>query len=253
MRKLFGLMGYPLGHSYSKDFFTQKFQEDNLAGYAYKLFSLSSIKQFPELVMRQPDLCGLNVTIPYKKEVMLYMDHLDATAEAVGAVNCIKIRKTKGDILFKGYNTDVLGFEKSLLEFLGTEKIERALVLGTGGSSAAVCFVLRKMGIGITSVSRTKNGDAIAYEDITQEIIANHQLIVNCTPLGMFPEVDTCPEIPYQHLSASHFCFDLVYNPAETLFLKKAKEKNCHTQNGLDMLKYQALESLAIWENTKMW
>ncbi|MSQ79491.1 MAG: shikimate dehydrogenase [Flavobacteriaceae bacterium] len=253
MRKLFGLMGYPLGHSYSKDFFTQKFQEDGLAGYTYKLFSLSNIKQFPELVMRQPDLCGLNVTIPYKREIMLYMDHLDSTAEAVGAVNCIKIRKTKGDILFKGYNTDVLGFEKSLLEFLGTEKIDRALVLGTGGSAAAVCFVLRKMGIGFTSVSRTKTEEAIGYEEITQETIATHQLLVNCTPIGMFPDVDACPEITFKQLTTNHFCFDLVYNPAETLFLKKANETNCHTQNGLDMLKYQALESIAIWENTKVW
>lgn len=236
-----GLIGYPLGHSFSKKFFTEKFVTIGIENIEYELFPLQAINGFLSFIKKNPNIIGLNVTIPYKESVIENLDEIDEEAFQVGAVNTIVITK-KG---FKGYNTDVIGFRKSLTTFLD-KKPKRALILGTGGVSLAAQFVLIRMGIEPTIVSRnSKKG--ITYNDLDQQLMNKHKLIINCTPVGMHPQKEYGPAIPYRFLSSNHYIYDMVYNPTKTLFLKRADERGCNTLNGLEMLRIQAEESWKIW------
>jgi len=243
--KLFGLIGYPLTHSFSKKYFAEKFQREHITDCAYENFPLTSIEEFPSLIKSQPPLAGLNVTIPYKELVIPYLDELNEVAKEIGAVNAIKISEGK----LSGFNTDAFGFMQSL-----TKQIEphhrRALILGTGGSSKAVAFGLKKMGIQFHFVSRNPEFDyELSYGDLDKDAVRQYRIIINTTPMGMFPNADVCPPIPYEYLTGSHLLFDLVYNPEETLFLQKGKEMHAKTKNGLEMLQLQAEMSWEIWNS----
>lgn len=242
MRK-FGLIGFPLTHSFSKKYFEEKFQHEEILDCAYDLFSLVSIEEFPFLLESNPELIGLNVTIPYKELVIAFLDELTKEAREIGAVNCIKRKNGKSE----GWNTDCYGFEVSMKKLLTTIP-DKIFVLGTGGSSKAVQFVLKKLNLPFVKVSREKKADCISYREIASAM-AERNLFINTTPLGMFPEVNVTPEIPYEQLSEDDFLFDLIYNPSETLFLKKGKEKGCRTKNGLEMLQLQAEKSWEIWNS----
>lgn len=237
----YGLIGYPLGHSFSEQYFTEKFAKEHVSA-NYKLFELSDVVKFRNLLSNN-NLSGLNVTIPYKETIMDYLDELDETARLVGAVNTIKFCPN-GHL--KGYNTDVIGFEQTLRPILKSYH-QKALVLGTGGASKAVAFVLRQLNIDFKFVSRTKTIDCLAYSDLSQTIMSEYLLIVNTTPLGMFPNIHTKPPIPYQWLSDQHLLYDLVYNPLKTEFLQAGEEYGAIVQNGLPMLRAQAEASYLIW------
>jgi shikimate dehydrogenase len=240
----FGLIGFPLSHSFSKKFFSEKFEKENTLDCTYENFPISAISQFPELLQQHPDLQGINVTIPYKKAIIPYLSSISPVVEAIGACNCIHIKE--GALI--GHNTDVVGFRQSLLPFLQPHH-QQALVLGTGGASAAVVYVLKQLNISYLLVSRSTGQDTIAYQDLTKSILAEHTLIINTTPLGTFPQVDVCPPIPYDQLTPLHHLYDLVYNPAETRFIKMGKEKGASFQNGWEMLIEQANESWRIWNS----
>lgn len=239
----FGLIGYPLTHSFSKKYFEEKFRRELIEGNAYDLYPLSSIAEFPQLLKQQPELVGLNVTIPYKEAVIAYIDKLDLPAKEIGAVNCLK-KNSEGKWI--GYNTDIIGFEVSLKQLLGARMPEQAFILGTGGAAKAVMYVLKKLGIPFLIVSRTAKLNSITYKQIPPHLKAIN-LYINTTPLGTFPEVDTAAEIPYAQLTDKDFLFDLVYNPAETLFMKRGKEQGAKTANGLQMLELQAEAAWKIW------
>lgn len=244
---MFGLIGYPLGHSFSAKYFAEKFKRENLDE-QYCLFPLKEIKELDNLLKENVDLKGLNVTIPYKETVMTYLDELSPDASAIGAVNVIKVFKTKNGEkpYLEGYNTDWEGFSLSLSPLLtGNEK--KALVLGTGGASKAITYALSKLGIMPTLVSRRMREDTITYEKLDRSIIEDNLLIVNTTPLGMFPHTASSPLIPYEHLSSRHICYDLVYNPLETEFMKRCAAMGATTKNGLEMLHIQAELSWKIW------
>jgi shikimate dehydrogenase len=241
--KLYGLIGYPLTHSFSKKYFTEKFEQQNITGHQYELFSIDSIdKLATEVLEKYPNLCGLNVTIPYKKSVIPFLD--DRTHLPLDACNCIKISGGK----LKGFNTDIVGFEQSLKPLLKAEH-SPALVLGTGGAAEAVCYVLKKIGIRYIVASRSGNAGTVTYENITEAIVTQHKLIINCTPLGTFPNVNECPPIPYQAITGGHYLFDLVYNPSATKFLKEGSNRGAVVKNGYDMLALQAEESWRIWND----
>ncbi|MFT5166098.1 MAG: shikimate dehydrogenase [Saprospiraceae bacterium] len=243
---LFGLIGYPLSHSFSKKYFTQKFEQEGIADCQYELFPLEAVNHFPALLEAHPNLVGLNVTIPYKEQIIPYLDELEKSAAEIGAVNTIKIKNGK----LSGFNTDVFGFETSLKNFVknnNLKAISKALVLGTGGASKAVTFVLKHLGIEYAMVSRDiKKGD-LQYKDLDQSILRDTQLIVNTTPLGTAPGIDSFPDIPYELLNNEHLLFDLVYNPEKTVFLIKGKRMGAHILNGLEMLRGQAEKSWEIW------
>jgi len=241
--KKFGLIGFPLSHSFSKKYFTEKFNKESIKDACYELFELKQISDFPGFIKNNPDIIGLNVTIPYKGSIIPYLDELDEIAEEVGAVNTVKVQSSK----LIGYNTDVVGFKESLLKFLPGDSPEnfKAMILGTGGGAKAVRVVFKNLGIDYQLVSRQK--PSTQYNELTEEIVKQHKLIINTTPLGMFPDVNKYPEIPYQAIDHSHFLFDLVYNPEETLFLRKGKEKGAKIKNGLEMLYLQAERSWEIW------
>ncbi len=242
--KRLGLIGYPLTHSFSKNYFTQKFEREGIPDFNYELYPLENIAAFPELIQKTEDLQGLNVTIPYKQSVIPFLDEIDEEAREVGAVNCIKIEKGK----LKGYNTDVYGFEHALSPFIGKDKKEiKALVLGNGGAAKAVTFVLKKLHIPALIVERRTSAGSLTYEDLTSEIIHTNRLIIQTTPLGMTPDVRSSPLIPYAALTPRHFLYDLVYNPEETVFLKKGKNCGAQVQNGLSMLHLQAERAWKIW------
>lgn len=245
--KLFGLIGYPLGHSFSKKYFTQKFEKEGLDDCVFDLFPIETISQFPQLLQSQPQLTGLAVTIPYKESVIKYLDLLDDEAAKIGAVNCISFSNGK----LKGYNTDVTGFERSFNTLLQPHH-QKALVLGTGGAAKAIAYVLNKLKISFLQVSRTPNlkKGIIGYEDISASIMSTYSIIINCTPVGMSPAADLRPAIPYQYLTANHFLYDLVYQPATTLFLSAGIEKGAVVKNGYDMLAIQAEENWRIWKDT---
>ncbi len=242
--RLFGLTGYPLSHSFSKKYFTAKFEREGLEHCRYELFPIENIRQLPDLLAEHPGLEGLNVTIPHKQTVIQYLDETDAGAAEAGAVNTIKISNGK----LKGFNTDVYGFEQSLRSFIGTKR-PAALVLGTGGAAKAVIFVLKKLNISWQLVSRSKQKETLTYAEVTSEILQAHPLIINTTPLGMYPDIESCPPLPFEGCSAAHFAFDLVYNPEQTLFLKKAAANGAKTQNGLPMLHLQAERAWEIWNS----
>ncbi|RYE26100.1 MAG: shikimate dehydrogenase [Sphingobacteriales bacterium] len=237
----YGLIGYPLTHSFSPAYFNSKFQREGIDA-IYHSFSIPDIKELPELLVAHPQLRGLNVTIPYKQTVLPYLTVLDETAMAVGAVNCIAI----DDNHAIGYNTDVIGFEQSLLPLLKPHHTQ-ALVLGTGGASKAVTFVLNKLHIPYQMVSRISSADAVSYDELTDELVASHTLIINTTPMGMHPEVEVMPRIPSAAIGAQHLLYDLVYNPEETLFLKMGRLRGATAKNGLEMLHLQAEAAWHIW------
>lgn len=237
----FGLIGKHIDYSFSKSFFTEKFEKENLP-HSYHNFDIENIEQFPEILVKNKDLHGLNVTIPYKEKIIPYLDDLEKTAKDIGAVNVIKFDGNK----LIGYNSDCFGFEKSLLPFLPL-KTKSALILGTGGASKAIAYVLAHLGFDFTYVSRKPNPEFIHYEDLDRNILENHCLIVNCTPLGTFPNTSAFPPIPYSYLSPDHLLFDLIYNPTETEFLRKGRKQGSNTSNGLDMLTWQAEKAWEIW------
>ncbi len=245
MRK-YGLIGYPLSHSFSKRYFTEKFEKEGIGDAEYENYPLESIGELPELVRAEPALAGLNVTIPYKEKVIPFLDSLAGDASAVGAVNTIRISRS-GGIRLTGYNTDVWGFETTLRPLLKPWHTF-ALVLGTGGAAKAVGYVLKKLGMEVWFVSRHPRGDrAIRYNELTGLMLQKIKLIVNTTPLGMAPHTDTCPDIPYRYLTSEHLLYDLVYNPEETLFMKLGKERKATVVNGMQMLVQQAERSWQIW------
>ncbi|MFI5172014.1 MAG: shikimate dehydrogenase family protein [Chitinophagales bacterium] len=245
MRK-FGLIGYPLGHSFSQPYFTKKFEEENIDDAVYELFPLENIDDIRLLFEINRDLHGLSVTIPYKESVIEYLDELDITAKEISAVNCIKINDPEFLREKKGYNTDCLGFRDSIQPLLQKHH-KKALILGTGGSSKAVAFALKELGIQYTFVSRKKTASFIPYEMLDKNTMEENPVIVNCTPAGMYPAIENAPAIPYQFLNSNHLCFDLVYNPGETLFLQKAKQQGASVKNGLEMLQLQAEYAWKIW------
>lgn len=242
--KKYGLLGHPLGHSFSRQFHNQRFAELGIDA-VYENYDLENVGMLPDLLENEPDLEGLNVTIPYKQAVMQFLDELDPLAERIGAVNVIRI---KGNRL-KGFNSDIVGFRDSIRPMLDAAGIDggKALILGTGGASKAICVALQDMGLEPVYVSRTAAPGRLTYADLTPDVMASHRVIVNCTPLGMFPKVDACPDIPYDLLTSGHVCFDAVYNPAETLFMKKAASNGAAVKCGYEMLVGQAIESYRIW------
>jgi shikimate dehydrogenase len=247
MMHLYGLIGYPLSHSFSRKYFTEKFQREGLADHDYQLFPLRSIEELPGLLEAHPDLLGLNVTIPYKQAVLPYLDRIDPLAEAVGAVNTIRRR---GQTL-SGHNSDVFGFSRSLEHFLRRAGRSaaglRALVLGSGGAARAVRVALDRMGVPATTISRSPERGDLTYRALGPEVLSRHHLIVNTTPLGMAPDTGSAPPLPYEELGPRHLLFDLVYNPEETLFLRRGKSVGCKVNNGLEMLYLQAERSWDIW------
>jgi shikimate dehydrogenase len=250
MRK-FGLIGYPLGHSFSKKYFTEKFQSENITDCSYENYPLTSIDQLMALIISEPHLAGMNVTIPYKSEVIKLLDQISNEAEEIGAVNVLTIKRLNNRIFISGYNSDVTGIRDSLLPFINRD-IRNALVLGTGGSSRAVCYVLKKLGITIKQVSRTKKHGLLLYSDINEALMQDTGIIINTTPLGMFPDIDSRPDINYNLLTEKHILFDLVYNPELTSFLKMGKERGCTTISGLKMLHSQAEKAWEIWNDVNL-
>ena len=241
--KTYGLIGYPLTHSFSVKYFAGKFAEEGITDTVYNNYPLESIEELPDLIKKE-NLSGFNITIPYKESVIEYLDMIEDTAEAIGAVNCVKISDGK----LKGYNTDEFGFRESLKTFVGDTKL-KALVLGTGGSSKAISHALTTLAIPFTFVSRRKKAEWLTYSELTESIIADHRLIINTSPIGMFPNINECPDVPYQHLTSGHFLYDLLYNPAETEFLNKGSDRGAKTKNGLEMLHLQAVKNWEIWNS----
>jgi shikimate dehydrogenase len=245
--KIFGLIGYPLSHSFSQGYFNKKFKKEGMRDVIYENFEIKSIKDLPALLESYPDLCGLNVTIPYKEDVKQYVHELDHSAQKVGAVNVIKILPDKKRV---GYNSDYYGFRTSLESWLAGKLYNiKSLVFGTGGASKAVRVVLKDCNIPYKTVSRdTKKGD-YAYYDLSekQDILESHTLLINTTPLGMYPHVNEAPHLPYDMLNKNYYLYDLIYNPEETLFLRKGREAGAHIKNGLEMLILQAEKSWDIW------
>lgn len=246
MTLIFGLIGRSLSHSFSKDYFEKKFLNLNLNDHVYRNFELSAIDEFPSLLKSEPGLKGLNVTIPYKEQIIPYLNELKNEAKEIGAVNCIQFKNGK----LIGHNTDHFGFKQSIKPFLEPQH-ERALVLGTGGSSKAVAYALKSVGVEVYFVtsSKKKGDNYFFYSELNEFMMNAFKLIVNTTPLGMKNYNDEAPAIPYQFLGTQHLCYDLIYNPEETLFLKKAKQKGAVTMNGLSMLKQQAEQSWEIWNS----
>ncbi|MEO9569594.1 MAG: shikimate dehydrogenase [Polaribacter sp.] len=242
---VFGLLGKDIEYSFSRGYFTKKFKKLDLENYKYVNFDLQKIQDFPSIIEKGgKTLGGINVTIPYKEDVIQYLDKLDKTAKKIGAVNTIKFTK-RGNL--KGYNSDVVGFEKSIFPFIKKHH-KRALILGTGGASKAIAYALKKNDIKFKFVSRNPKGkNEISYGDLSEKIIKKYQIIINSTPVGTSPNVDRCPNIPYHFLTAKHLLYDLIYNPEITTFLAKGKEKGATIKNGYEMLELQAEESWRIW------
>lgn len=243
--KVYGLIGYPLGHSFSQKYFTEKFLQSGISDSRYDLFPLETINLLPALLQHTPGICGLNITIPHKQNIIPFLDDTAHLPKGLSACNCIKI--TEGKMV--GFNTDIAGFEQSLLPLLKPYHTN-ALVLGNGGAAEAVKFVLNKLKIHYKVVSRELHSDSqITYRNLNGKIIEEHLLIINTTPLGTFPNIGECPDIPYQYLTPQHYLFDLIYNPAKTLFLQKGEEKGAVIKNGYEMLVLQAEESWKIWNS----
>ena len=246
---IYGLIGYPLGHSFSAKYFAQKFEKENIKSSEYRNFPIENIQQLPFIIKNTGGLKGLNVTIPYKQQVIQYLTEISDDAQKIGAVNTIKIENVDGKPALKGFNTDAYGFEQSLQPHLKNYH-NKALVLGSGGASKAVEFVLNKLGIEYLLVSRQpQNSRQISYSQLNEDVIRDHLIVINTTPLGMFPKVEVCPEIPYNLLTSKHILYDLVYNPEETLFMTKGREMGSFAMNGLQMLHLQAEKAWEIWNS----
>ena len=245
----YGLIGYPLGHSFSRKFFTEKFEKEGIDA-QYLNFEIPSIEEFPEVIKNHPELRGLNVTIPYKQQVMQYLDDISEEAKAIGAVNVVKCQLSTVNCQphLTGYNSDVIGFVESIQPLLQPHH-KKALILGTGGASKAIRYGLeKKLGIETLFVSRSAREGMITYEEVTAEVLKEYEVIVNCSPVGMFPHVDECPALPYEAMNENNLLYDLVYNPLETLFMKKGAAQGATVKNGLEMLHLQAIASWEFWE-----
>lgn len=247
MRK-FGLIGYPLGHSFSKKYFTEKFEKEGIAGCQYDLFEIPSADELKAILERTPDLEGINVTIPYKQDVIPMVSELDSACETIGAVNCIKVKNGK----LKGYNTDYIGFKDSLTTWLGNTQV-KALVLGTGGASKAIVQAVKDLDIDFLYVSRTPGANQISYSEIQEDtsILENYKLIINCTPLGTYPKVEGIPELPLDQLTSAHWVYDLVYNPPTTALMQVCLDRGGKAKNGLEMLELQAEAAWKIWNESE--
>lgn len=242
--KVFGLIGYPLTHSFSKKYFTEKFEKLGLTDCSYKLFPIEQIEDLPQLIANNPNLVGLNVTIPYKEAVLPYLTGLDETAKAVGAVNTILIKEDE----LTGYNTDVIGFSQSIKPLLHPQH-ERALIMGTGGAAKAVAHVLKGLGIQYYFVSREKKNlpNCLTYAELNQAVFNACKMVINTTPVGMYPNTDNAPALPYEFFTAEHSAYDLVYNPTDTRFMQLAAQQGAHAVNGLNMLYSQAEAAWKVW------
>ncbi len=243
----YGLIGYPLGHSFSISYFNQKFTDEGIDA-VYENFEIPSIETLIEIVESSPNLKGLNVTRPYKEKVMPYLDLVSPEARAIGAVNVIRVTHEGNEVVLKGYNSDVIGFTQSIEPML-KDCHKKALILGTGGASKAVDFGLRSLGLETVFVSRYERPDTIQYDKITPEVVKEYNVIVNCTPLGMYPNTEECPDLPYEAMDSNTILYDLIYNPDETLFMKKGAAQGATVKNGLEMLLLQAFASWEFWHS----
>ena len=243
----YGLIGYPLGHSFSQSYFNEKFQNENIDA-LYENFEIPSIENFPEIIETNPNLRGLDVTIPYKEKVISYLDVISPEAREIGAVNVIKVERKGKSTYLTGYNSDVIGFTRSI-EPLIEKYHKKALILGTGGASKAINYGLKSLGLETVFVSRYRKPDTICYEDITPKVIKEYNVIVNCTPLGMFPHTDECPNLPYEAMNTQTLLYDLIYNPDTTMFMQKGAEHGATVKNGLEMLLLQAFASWEFWHS----
>lgn len=241
----YGLIGYPLGHSFSIGYHNQRFADEGINA-KYINFEISSIEQLIEVLTQNPELKGLNVTIPYKEKVMEYLDYISPEARAIGAVNVIRVIHNGSKIVLRGYNSDVIGFVQSIEPMLESHH-KKALVLGTGGASKAVAYGLKSLGVEPVYVSRYERPGTIQYESITPDVVKEYNVIVNCTPLGMYPKTDACPKLPYEALDENNVLYDLIYNPDETLFMRRGTEQGAAVKNGLEMLLLQAFASWEFW------
>lgn len=241
----YGLIGYPLGHSFSIGYFNEKFQNENIDA-VYENFEISSLDSLEEVIATNPELKGLNVTIPYKERVMSYLDSITPEARAIGAVNVIRVTHKGNKTILKGYNSDVIGFTRSIEPMLETFH-KKALVLGTGGAAKAITFGLRSLGLETVYVSRFERPDTIQYDKIIPETVQEYNVIVNCTPVGMYPQADQCPQLPYEAMDSHNLLYDLIYNPDETLFMQKGAAQGATVKNGLEMLLLQAFVSWEFW------
>lgn len=244
MKKL-GLIGFPLGHSFSKKYYLKKFDRENITDINYDLYSIEDIREF-EQIFNEQNFYGVNVTIPHKINVLPYLHELSPEAEAIQAVNCIQIKHTPTGPFLKGFNTDVFGFKESLKPLL-EHWHTKALILGNGGAAKAVEYALNELGIAYKFVSRNKNENNLIYSEVDAAILNEYYIIINCSPVGTFPNIEDAPNIPYQHIGHKHLLYDLVYNPAETAFLKKGKYNGAKIKNGLEMLELQAEKNWEIW------
>lgn len=245
MKKL-GLLGKNISYSFSRNYFAEKFKNDGILNeFCYENFDIQSINEFPEVLKNNPDLIGMNVTIPYKQEVIPFLDNLSDNAKEIGAVNTIKI---SSDGKLVGHNTDYFGFTESLKPLLKPHH-KKALILGTGGAAKAVAYGLQQLSIDFKYVSRKSSSTTIGYEDLTKEVFEEYQIIINCTPLGTFPNIEDCPDIPYQYLTSNHIVYDLIYNPEKTTFLAKAEAQKATIKNGYEMLVLQAEKAWEIWNS----
>lgn len=245
--KKYGLIGYPLGHSFSMGYFNEKFKNEGIDA-VYENFEIPLIGELTEVLGSNPDLAGFNVTIPYKEKVMDFIDSVSPEATAIGAVNVVKVVRSGKNIELKGYNSDVVGFVNSIKPLLRPTH-KKALILGTGGASKAIEYGLKKLGLETVKVSRVERDGMITYEQITPEVMKEYKVVVNCTPCGMSPHFDECPNLPYELMDDSFLLYDLIYNPEETLFLRKGKERGATIKNGLEMLLLQAEEGWNIWNS----
>ena len=242
----YGLIGYPLGHSFSISYFNDKFADEGINA-RYENFEISSIDQLQEVLDTNPNLRGLNVTIPYKEKVIEFLDSITPEAQAIGAVNVIRVSHEGKKTKLKGYNSDVIGFTKSIEPMLDSNWHKKALILGTGGASKAINYGLKSLGLDTVFVSRYQRPGTIQYENITPEVIREYNVIVNCTPLGMYPHTEECPKLPYEAMDYHTILYDLMYNPDETLFMKRGREQGAEVKNGLEMLLLQAFASWEFW------
>jgi shikimate dehydrogenase len=250
MRK-FGLVGFPLGHSFSKKYFAEKFTNEHITDCIYENYPLTDILQLESLIASETELCGLNVTIPYKSLVIRFLDEIEPEAKEIGAVNVLKIKRIAGEIKLYGYNSDVRGIRDSLFPYIN-KGVNQAIVLGTGGSSRAVSHVLNHFGLKVVNISRNKKPGCLTYSEIDLKLINNTQIIVNTTPLGMFPDIETKPDLDYDTLNKNHILFDLVYNPELTSFLRMGKEQGCTIISGIKMLHSQAERAWVIWNDNNL-
>jgi shikimate dehydrogenase len=243
--KTYGLIGHPLGHSFSSQFFTDKFENEDIDA-KYLNFDIPSIDDIMDVIASNPNLAGFNVTIPYKQKIMPYLDEINREAREIGAVNVVRVYRNGPNVILKGYNSDIIGFRESITPLLHSHH-QKALILGTGGAAKSVKYVLEKKGLETVFVSRYTRPGTVSYKDIDSNAVKEYEVIVNCTPVGMYPKENECPALPYEHLSCNNLLYDLVYNPEHTLFLKRGQQQGAAVKNGLEMLILQAIASWEIW------